>query len=116
MKCFGDIDATVYNGTDNSFALVLGADGKVLNELDGITRATIAINGTVIDSDIAGGAVIWWTDQQQHRGQLVDVLKFRLGHEGLTPGEYAGSVEIYDAAAYVNGLRLENDLAVTVRA
>lgn len=120
MEIDGLLAFPVYTGRDNVERLVLFDRNEPL-DLAPVTRVTIDLNGTVIDSDITGAGVIWWTDQQAYRGQTVTVLSLQLGDQGLTPGNYGdgeddlGPVElvVYDAM-YLNGLRIENPIAVTV--
>ncbi len=116
MTCFTTIKAPVYTGSDNIIRLVLIADGDVLADLSAITRVVLDLDGgtTVIDTDVVGAGVIWWTDQDQYRGQTVDVLSLQLGDQGIAVGTYENvALTIYDAI-YVNGLRVENDLVLTV--
>lgn len=118
MSCAQAIRAPVYIGRDNVIRLVLITDGDVLADLSAVTRVTLDLDGgtTVVDSAIAGGSVIWWTDTDTYRGATVDVLSLQLGDQGLTAGTYSDvELVIYDAI-YTNGLRLENDLQLTVQA
>lgn len=117
--CAKAISASVYSGADNIIRLVLIADGDVLRDLSAVTRVTVTVtdeNGveTLIDSDVVGGSVIWWTDQQDYRGSPTDVLSLQLGDQGLAAGSYPKTeIKIYDAI-YTNGLMVENDLKLTV--
>jgi len=116
MGCPETIAAPIYSGRDNVLNLVLSADGVVLADLSGVTRAVVDLDGgtTVIDSDIAGGGVIWWTDTVSHRGATVDVLSLQLGDQGITAGTYSDvTVVIYDST-YPNGLQVENPITLTM--
>jgi len=118
MSCASRIAARVYLNRDNILQLVLFRDGDVLTDLSAVTRVTVDLDGgtTVVDSDIAGGSVIWWTDTTQYRGREVDILSLQLGDQGITAGVYEDvAVVIYDAV-YTNGLRLETPLKLTVTA
>lgn len=115
MGCSAPIAAPIYTGRDNVIRLVLFQDGDVLADLSAVTRVTIDLGGTVIDSDIAGGSVIWWTDQEAYRGQNVDVLSLQLGDQGIAAGAYSDVVIVVYDAIYTNGLRLENDIKLTVQ-
>ncbi len=122
MEIDGLIAFPVYSGRDNVVRLVLFDRGEPL-DLTPVTRVTLDLNGTLIDSDTAGPGVIWWTDTQAYRGQTVTVLALQLGDQGIPAGSYGdadddlGPVElvVYDAT-YINGLRVENPVAVTVHA
>ena len=116
MPCLDAIAAPVYAGRDNVLTLVLYADGVLLADLSGVTRAVVDLDGgtTVIDSDSAPGA-IWWTDTANHRGQSVDVLTLQLGNQGIAAGTYSGvEVILYDST-YPNGLQVENPITLTVQ-
>ena len=115
MGCDTAIAAPVYNGYDNELRLILFNAGQALADLSGLTRVTVSPGGAaaVIDSDTAPGA-IRWSDQESYRGQAVDVLTLKLGGEGLPAGVYEGvELVIYDAV-YINGLKLETPLKLTV--
>lgn len=116
MACFASVAAVIYNGTDNTISLVLIADGAVLADLSAVTRAVVDIDGTtIIDSDVVGSTVIWWTDSQLYRGQSVNVLRLRLGGQGIAAGAYPDvKITIYDGVNYLNGLRVENPLPWSV--
>lgn len=114
--CATPISETVYNGKDNVLTLVLDADGAVLVDLSGLTRATVDIDGgtTVIDSDLVASSVIWWTDTVQHLGVTTDVLRLKLGGQSITAGTYTGvDITVYDTT-YPNGLQVENNVTLTV--
>jgi len=118
MNCANPIAAPVYIGRDNVIRLVLIRDGDVLSDLSAVTRVTVDLDGgtTVIDSDLAGGSVIWWTDTTEYRGASVDVLSLQLGDQGIAAGVYDDvAIVLYDAV-YTNGLRLENAVKFTVQA
>jgi hypothetical protein len=119
MSCSPPIDAPVFTGRDNVITLVLHADGAPLSDLSAVTRVTVDFDGgtTVIDSDVVGGSVVWWTDQVMDRGALTDVLRLKLGGEGITEREYVGvRVVLFDGASYPNGLQVENRLKLEVGA
>lgn len=113
MACY-TTSARVYNGRDNTISLVLLADGVVLADLSAVTRVTVAIGGVDIDSAIAGSGVIWWTDQAEYDGQMVDVLRLKLGQQGIPEGVYNDTdIVVYDAV-YVNGLNVQTPVEITV--
>lgn len=115
MTCVDTIKAPIYDGADNIISLVLIADGDVLADLSAVTRVVVDLDGSqIIDSDVVGGSVIWYNEQELYRGQLVDVLRLQLGDQGLIPGSYPDvAITVYDAI-YTNGLRVENDILFTV--
>lgn len=117
MACYDALAAKVFTGRDNIIRLVLIADGDVLADLSGVTRVVVDMDGgtTVIDSDIAGGGVIWWTDQQSYRGQTVDVLSLQLGDQSIPVGAYSDVELIVYDSTYPNGLRVENAVKITVQ-
>jgi hypothetical protein len=115
--CIARIRAPVYNGRDNSIALVLETEAGVLADLSGLTRVVVDLDGgtTVVDSDTATPGAITWTSQELDAGALVDVLRLKLGGEGLVPASYPDvAVIIYDAGDYTNGLRFETEVELTV--
>ena len=116
MSCSPSIAAPVYSGRDNVITLVLEADGARLADLSAVTRVTVDLDGgtTVIDSDVVGGSVIWWTDQITYRGAATDVLRLQLGDQSLPAGTYGDvGITLFDAT-YVLGLRVENTVRLTV--
>lgn len=82
------VTETVYLDRDNIISLVILEDGEPVADLSGITRVVLTVAGAVLDSDVVGATVIWWTDQVTYEEQTVDALSLRLGHEDLTPGTY----------------------------
>ena len=116
MTCFNVIAAPVYSGRDNIISLLIKADGDILADLSGVTRVTVDMDGgvTVLDSDIVGSSVIWWTDSTTYRGETVDLLRLQLGDQGITAGTYDDvAIIVYDST-YTNGLQVENDIRITV--
>lgn len=116
MTCTNVIAAPVYSGRDNVISLILEADGVVLDSLAAVTRVTVDMDGgvTVLDSDIVGSSVIWWTDSTTYRGDTVDLLRLQLGDQGITAGTYDDvAIVVYDST-YTNGLQVENDIRITV--
>lgn len=113
--CAAPIRVTVYTGTSNDFWLAAeAADGTVKASLADVTRVTLLIGATLIDSAVVGSGVIWWTDTATYKAATVDVIKFRLGAQALTAGEYADcALTIYDAT-YTGGQRMATALKVTV--
>ncbi len=114
MRCSAAILASVYNGADNTITLVLIADGDLLVDLSGVTRVVVELDpSNIVDSD--SSSAIRWTEQESYRGQVTDVLRLQLGGEGLAVGEYAGvKITVYDSADYLNGIRVENNIKITV--
>jgi len=62
------------------------------------------LGAIVIDSGVGGASVIWWSDQADYHGTLVDCVKMRLGGEVLpgpaylTVGTYTDcKLWVYDA-------------------
>jgi N-methylhydantoinase A/oxoprolinase/acetone carboxylase beta subunit len=115
MADFPVIAEIVYNGRDNTIDLVLINKGSVLTDLSGVTRATIKVGDTTMDSSATGGgSILWWSDSMTYRGTSTDVLKIKLGAQALTTGEYTGcDVVVYDATN-TNGLQVENPFKITV--
>ena len=115
MKCAA-VDVVVRTGRDNTDRLVLHADGDLLTDLGALTRATLEIGATLIDSDTDPGALFWGPPTLDYHGQQTEVLSLRLGHQGLAAGTYSGTLKVFDNGSYTNGLRVEPDLAIEVRA
>ena len=115
MGCSDAIAWSVYNGADNVTALAIeAAEGGYMTSLGGVTRVTLLVGATTVDSDVHGSAVVWWTDTMAYRGMTVPVIKFALGSVGLTAGTYSDCVlTIYDAT-YTNGLRISNPIKLVV--
>ena len=116
MSCSAPIAAAVYTGRDNVISLVLEADGERLADLSAVTRVTVDLDGgmTVIDSDVVGASVIWWTDQVSYRGALTDVLRLQLGDQSLAVGTYDDVEIILFDVTYPLGLRIETPVRITV--
>lgn len=114
-QCGAQIDVVVYNGEDNNFSISLEErDGTPMTSFAGVTRVTITIDGTLIDSDVVGSSVIWWTDTETINGETVALIKFALGGQSLAVGTYRNSVvRVYDAT-YTGGLRIADQFKVTV--
>ena len=79
----------VYNGHDNTIDLLLKADG-VAEDLSSVTRMTLEVAGSTIDSDVSGAAFDWATGVT---GKLI----LALGDEGLTAGSYRATLTVYDS-------------------
>jgi hypothetical protein len=85
---------------DNASHLFLTEKGQIVG-LSSVTRVVITINGTDYDSDDLGATRIWWNEQEVYDedGELHDVLKFKLGDQAITPGEYINCrVTLYDVS------------------
>lgn len=114
MSCPVPLQATVYNGRDNELEFPIFDSAGVVTDLSTVTRVTITIGTTTIDSDVVGSSVIWWTETASYRGATVDVLKMVLGGQGLAVAEYADcELVIYDAD-HTNGRRIENPIKIEV--
>lgn len=117
MSCPIPISVDVYDSSANSFALAVdGDDGQLLTSLASVTRVVLTVGAVVIDSDVAGSDVIWWTDQASYRGQTVDVIKFRLGGQSIAAGEYADCPLEIHALGLTDPLRVETPLKIEVMA
>lgn len=115
--CRPAIAWNVYNGVDNDVALAIeAADGAIMSSLAGLTRVTLVVGTTTIDSDVDGSSVVWWTDSATYLGSTIEVLKFRLGGLSIDAGTYTDcALTIYDTT-YTGGLRIGNSIKVTVTA
>lgn len=116
MTCNAPIALSVYPPHDNVDTLILEPDGVVLGDLSAVTRVTVDLGGTttLIDSAVVGSSVIWWTDQLSHRGKTIDVLRLRLGGQSIPAATYSGvKIAVYDGVS-INGLRIKNDITITV--
>ena len=78
----------VYLGHDNTVDLLLKADGEAV-DLSSVTRMTLDVDGTTIDSDVSGDAFDWDTGTT---GKVV----LALGDEELSNGRYTARLVVYD--------------------
>ena len=120
MQNYKCISENVFNGNDNIIDWVLLDDQEPITDLSAITKVTLDIGGTLIDSTVVGSEVIWWTDQEDilWNGELVttDVLKFRLGGQSLVPGLYNGcKLRVFEPVS-PNGQFWIGDASITVHA
>ena len=105
---------TIYNGSDNSIQYVLLDQGAPITDLSSLTRVTFKIGSTVIDSDVVGSSIIWWTDQTDYFGTTTDIVSAALGGQGLTAASYPNSrITVYDPAN-PNGIVWSNALNIRV--
>lgn len=105
---------TIFNGSDNSIQYVLLDNGAPIVDLSSLTRVVFKIGNAVIDSDIVGSAIIWWTDQTDYFGTTSDIVSAALGGQGLTAGSYPNSrITVYDPAN-PNGIVWSNALQIRV--
>lgn len=108
---------------DNEFALFLLSKGQPLADFGTITRVTIEIDGHLIDSDVVGSSVIWWSESEEWRpGETRPVVKFKLGtlDDGaggllLSPGVAHGCKIVTYDATNPNGLEWTRSLKVDVQ-
>jgi len=78
----------VYDGHDNTIDLLLKADG-VAQDLSAVTRMTLEVSDTTIDSDVSGSAFDWDIGTT---GKII----LALGAESLTAGTYIATLTVYD--------------------
>lgn len=115
MNCARPIGWTVYSDRDNAAWLVLeNEDGSYMDSFSALTRVTLTVGETVIDSDVVGSSVIWWTDTVEFRGQTLPVIKFALGTLGLAVGTYTNCELILYDAGNTNGVQIQNAIKLTV--
>ena len=114
MGCNAEVLAPIYTGRDNRISLILFGNGRVLVDLASLTRVLVEVGTQVIDSLIVGQTVIWWYESVPYRGEDVNVLRLKLGNEGLVAGTYEDvKITVFDAV-YTNGLIVENEIVFTV--
>ena len=77
----------VYLGHDNTIDLLLKADGAAV-DLSAVTRMTLEVDSTVIDSAVSTTAFDWDTDSTK--------LVLALGGESITAGTYKATLTVYD--------------------
>lgn len=82
------ITEIIYLNLDNTIDLLLKADGSA-QDLSTVTRMTLELDSTIIDSDSSPDAFDWDTGVT---GKLV----LALGGESITEGEYITKLTIYD--------------------
>lgn len=112
--CAPVISVDVFNGSGNVFALTVeGEDGELMASLAVITRVTLQIGATLVDSDVHS-SLVWWNETKEHYGATVAVIKMRLGGLGLSPGKHADCVlKLYDGT-HPDGQRVSNIVEVRV--
>lgn len=114
----------VFNGRANHDEFVLqDIDGNLMDDLSDITRVIVSIGSEVVDSNSSPNA-IWWTDSETrtiyvngvNTTYTGDVLKLKLGSEGLTAGTNTGCcITIYDAGERSLGEVITNKATIVVR-
>jgi len=82
------ITEIVYLGHDNTIDLLLKADGSAV-DLSAVTRMTLEVDSTVIDSAVSTDAFDWDTGVT---GKLI----LALGGESITAGAYKATLTVYD--------------------
>ena len=82
------ITEIVYLNRDNTNDVLLKADGSA-QDLSAVTRMTLELDSTTIDSDTSPDAFDWDTGTT---GKLV----LALGGESITAGEYTAKLTVYD--------------------
>lgn len=86
----------VYNGHDNPVALQLTRRGSLV-PLDGVTRITVTVGETTIDSDTEPTAILW-----AQPGYAVAEVRLFFGMLGLPVGQHGAWLVVYDAG-HANG-------------
>lgn len=115
MVCAAPITAQVFTGSDNALSIALrGDDGALMTSLAMLTRATLTVGATVIDSATAGAGVIRWTDVRSYQGVTLDVVTLQIGGESLAVGTYAGCVLTVYSADKPNGVRIATPIKLEV--
>jgi hypothetical protein len=126
------IEFTVYMGADNVEYLLLMNDGVLQEDLSGVTKVEVVINGESIDSDTAPADTIWWTDQKtvtqkdvdrdasgdlaSYLGDTTDVLKLRLGNVStLTAGKYRNCCLLLYDTLNTDGVVWDDSMKITVK-
>jgi len=99
------ITEIVYLGHDNTVDLLLKADGEAV-DLSSVTRMTLDVDGTTIDSDESGDAFDW-------SGETTGKVVLALGAEELSNGRYTATLTVYDPSN-TNGI-VWGDFKLVVR-
>jgi hypothetical protein len=116
MTCATVINVPVYTGRDNDFAIALESpSGGYMSDLSSITRVTLTVGETTVDSAVDGSEVVWWTDTDTYLNETVGVIKFRLGGVGLTAGTYTDCALVYYTAEADDGWQVDNPIKVVVK-
>ena len=79
---------TVYLGYDNTVDLLLKADGEA-QDLSSVTKMTLEVDETTIDSDTSPDAFDWAPGVT---GKVI----LDLGAESLSEGTYRATLTVYD--------------------
>lgn len=101
----------IYSGRDNTIDLVLTAD-KVPVDLAAVTRVTVAVGATTVDSALNPSAFQWPVSRTLN-GKPVTAMLLKFGAVGLTAGDYRGRLTVYDID-HPNGLVWTETLPLTV--
>jgi hypothetical protein len=101
----------VYLGHDNTNDLLLRSDGVPI-DITPVTRFTLRLGATTIDSAVDTDAFTWPVDRTWKK-QAVKALVLQLGSLQLAAGEYLGRLVSYDPDN-PNGLVWTEELPVTV--
>ncbi|MEO0166753.1 MAG: hypothetical protein ABIL39_11525 [candidate division WOR-3 bacterium] len=88
----------IYLGHDNIFSLILYLNNEPA-DLSGVTKMTITIGDITIASNNSDTDPIRWGKTGYSTGEV----RFFLGTQNLSPGEYEAPLVVYDSA-YVNGI------------
>ena len=114
--------AIVYNGNNNEIDLLLLSDGDPVDPSP-VTRVRLRFGETVLDSDVLGLGASQPFDQTvtrtpsigPFRGQILGVIRCKLGAAGITAGEYRVAV-VTDDTDNPDGVIWTEGLPVIVRA
>lgn len=82
----------IYLGHDNFIDLILKSDGVAV-DLTSVTRMTLTLGATLIDSDNGATDPIRWAKAGYATGQV----KLYLGNQTITAGSYRAPLIVYDA-------------------
>ncbi len=97
-ECKALADFVVFQNTDGVFGVFLLKNRKPIENLAFITRVTFEYEQEIVDTAVAPAGTIWWTDQGEYFGTTADILKFKLGNEGLSDGlKQKCRITVYDA-------------------
>lgn len=94
----------VYNVLGHKEDYVLQSDGEDVPDLSAVSRMTMTVGGTVVDSDVHTGAFDWSQTVSAAEAAVHPEVKaglpkviFAFGAAGLTAGTYPGSLlVVYD--------------------
>lgn len=116
-----EIEEEVWVNRSNVVEWVVKQDDTPVSSLSSLTRVVITVGPDVVDSDVVGSNVVWWTDSVSSKtlsdGTVYsgDVVRARLGYvSALDIGEHEQCRLVIYNASNPSGLVVSDDITITV--